>query len=429
MTVAARLAPQPWMTAPESRAVIAALAAGGADARFVGGCVRDAWLGRPVKDIDIATHAEPERVMELLAAAGIRAIPTGIAHGTVTALSGGKPYEITTLRRDVENFGRHARVEFTDDWIEDAARRDLTMNALSCTPDGLVHDPFGGLADMAAGRVRFVGDARRRIEEDVLRLLRFFRFHAHYGRGEPDAEALAACVALAPRLPTLSGERVRGELFRLLTAPGAASIWRLMIAHGVMAHLLPSASATDRLERLARLEHDLEIAPDPTRRLAAVLEADRAGALAVAETLRLSNGERDRLAALVEPPISLAVSDDLVKRRQALYRIGDADLYRDLMLMAAVAGVGTGVGTVVGPLDLTLLRAALATAADLPALRLPVAGRDLLALGLGRGPEVGRLLKAVEAWWIAEDFRPSREDCLAHARREMAAPPSVPARP
>ncbi|SMH62101.1 CCA tRNA nucleotidyltransferase [Azospirillum agricola] len=433
MTVAARLAPQPWMTATESRAVIAALAAGGADARFVGGCVRDAWLGRPVKDIDIATHAEPERVMELLAAAGIRAIPTGIAHGTVTALAGGKPYEITTLRRDVETFGRHARVEFTDDWIEDAARRDLTMNALSCTPDGLVHDPFGGLADMAAGRVRFVGDARRRIEEDVLRLLRFFRFHAHYGRGEPDAEALAACVALAPRLPSLSGERVRGELFRLLTAPGAASIWRLMIDRGVMAHLLPLAAATDRLERLARLEHDLEIAPDPTRRLAAVLEADRAGALAVAETLRLSNSERDRLAALVEPPASLAVSDDPVKRRQALYRIGDADLYRDLMLMAAVAGVGAGVG----PLDLTLLRAALATAADLPALRLPVAGRDLLALGLGRGPEVGRLLKAVEAWWIAEDFRPGREDCLAHARREMAAlpsgvaqaPPSVPAGP
>ncbi|MFP5513038.1 MAG: CCA tRNA nucleotidyltransferase, partial [Alphaproteobacteria bacterium] len=275
MTVAARLSPQPWMTAPESRAVFAALDAGGADARFVGGCVRDAWLGRPVKDIDVATHAPPERVMELLEAAGIRVIPTGIDHGTVTALCGGKPYEITTLRRDVETDGRHARVEFTDDWMEDAARRDLTMNALSCTPDGAMFDPFGGLADLAAGRVRFVGEARRRIEEDVLRLLRFFRFHAHYGRGDPDAEALAACRELAPRLPTLSGERVRGELFRLLTAPCAAAVWRLMMGQGIMVHLLPEAMDADRLDRLIAVERDLGITPDPTRRLAAVLDSDR----------------------------------------------------------------------------------------------------------------------------------------------------------
>ncbi len=396
MTAAARLAPQPWMTAPESRAVLAALDAGAADARFVGGCVRDAWLGRPVKDIDIATHAPPDRVMELLTAAGIRAIPTGIAHGTVTALSGGKPYEITTLRRDVESFGRHARVEFTDDWVEDAARRDLTMNALSCTADGVIHDPFDGLADLAAGRVRFVGDARRRIEEDVLRLLRFFRFYAHYGRGEPDAGALAACVALAPRLPTLSGERVRGELFRLLTAPNAAGVWRLMIDRGVMAHLLPAATATGRLDRLARLERDLDEPPDPTRRLAAVLVCDRAGALAAADTLRLSNTERDRLAALIEPSAAVSFRDDAATRRRALYRIGEAALYRDALLMAAAVDGG--------PLDAAALRAALATAADLPGLRLPLAGRDLLALGIPHGPEVGRLLKAVEAWWIAEDF-------------------------
>ncbi|MGF7176796.1 CCA tRNA nucleotidyltransferase [Azospirillum doebereinerae] len=421
MTIAARLAPQPWMTAPESQAVFAALAAGGADARFVGGCVRDAWLGRPVKDIDVATHAPPERVMALLDAAGLRAIPTGVAHGTVTALSGGKPYEITTLRRDVESFGRHARVEFTDDWVEDAARRDLTMNALNCTLDGLVRDPFGGLADMAAGRVRFVGDARRRIAEDVLRLLRFFRFHAHYGRGAPDPEALAACVELAPRLPTLSGERVRGELFRLLTAPDAAGVWQLMIDRGVMAHLLPMATATARLDRLARLEHDLgtEAVPDPTRRLAAVLEADRTGALAVADTLRLSNTERDRLAALVEPPVPVSPSDDAVKRRQALYRIGDAALYRDLVLMAAVESGG--------PLDLTALRAALATAGDLPDLRLPVAGRDLLALGVPHGPGLGQRLKEIEAWWIAEDFRPGREACLDRvAKVQPRVPPPHP---
>ncbi|MFS2010174.1 CCA tRNA nucleotidyltransferase [Azospirillum sp. CT11-132] len=412
MTVAARLSPQPWMTSPESLAVFDALASGGADARFVGGCVRDAWLGRPVKDIDIATHAPPERVMELLEGAGIRVIPTGIAHGTVTALCGGKPYEITTLRRDVETFGRHARVEFTDDWIEDAARRDLTMNALSCTPDGSMFDPFGGLADLAAGRVRFVGEARRRIEEDVLRLLRFFRFHAHYGRGEPDAEAMAACRELAPRLPTLSGERVRGELFRLLTAPCAASVWQLMMGQGIMVHLLPEAMDTDRLERLIAVERDLGVTPDPTRRLAAVLDSDRPGALRAAEALRLSNHERDRLLAMVEPPVALAPAaltpaGDRKALRQALYRLGDAELFGDLLLIAAAIHDG--------PLDLTALRRATAVAADLPGLKLPIAGRDLLELGVPRGPAVGETLKRVEERWIAEDFQPGRDACLEMA--------------
>ncbi|MBP2292679.1 CCA tRNA nucleotidyltransferase [Azospirillum rugosum] len=413
MTVVARLAPQPWMTAHETRAVFAALDAGGADARFVGGCVRDAWLGRKVKDIDIATHAPPQRVMELLKAAGILAIPTGIEHGTITAVVGKAHYEITTLRRDVETDGRHARVEFTDDWREDAARRDLTMNALSCTLEGCIHDPFGGLADMAAGRVRFVGDPRQRIEEDVLRLLRFFRFHAHYGRGAPDADALAACTEMAPRLPTLSGERVRGELSRLLAAPDPGSAWRLMIEHGIMAHLLPEATETARLDRLVRLEHDLGEPLDAVRRFAAVLAIDHAGALRVSEALRLSNADRDRLAALVEPPMPVSPSDDRVKHRQALYRVGDAELYRDLVLLAAVDAPG--------PMALGAVRDALATADDLPSLKLPIAGRDLLEMGLQRGPAVGKLLKEVEAWWIAEDFRPGREECLREATRRLGA--------
>ncbi|HYD70201.1 CCA tRNA nucleotidyltransferase [Azospirillum sp.] len=414
-TPAGRLSPQPWMIAPETRAVLAALDRGGADARFVGGCVRDSWLGRPVKDIDIATHAPPDAVMRMLEDGGVRAIPTGIAHGTVTAVVDRKHYEITTLRRDVESFGRHARVEFTDDWKEDAARRDFTMNALSCTPDGLVYDPFGGLADMAAGRVRFVGDARQRIREDVLRLLRFFRFHAHYGRGAPDDAAMAACRELAPLLPTLSGERVHSEIFRLLTSEDPGHVWRLMQADGVMEFLLPDAVDAARLDRMVALQHALGEGADPLLRLAATLDTERAGALTVAEDLRLSNAERDRLCAIVEPKAAVSLADDAPARRRVLYRVGNAEVYRDLVRMAAV--------TAPGPVALDAVKAALATADELESLRFPLAGRDVLDLGVKPGPHIGTLLRQVEAWWIGQDFRPGREECLGELRGRIALLP------
>ena len=230
MTPAGRLEPQPWMSAPETRAVVAALSADGAELRFVGGCVRDALADRPVTDFDLATPEPPERVVALLQRAGIKAVPTGIEHGTITAVSGGMPFEVTTLREDVETYGRHAKVAFTDDWVADAARRDFTINALSCSPEGLLYDPFDGLKDLEAGRVRFVGDARARIHEDALRLLRFFRFHAHYGRGAPDLDGLAAASDLAPHLAALSGERVRNELLRLLAAPDPVPVVDIMLA-------------------------------------------------------------------------------------------------------------------------------------------------------------------------------------------------------
>ena len=209
------------MTAPVTRAVVKALTADGADVRFVGGCVRDALLGRESADIDIGTPDPPERVMGLLEGAGIetRTVPRGIAHGTVTAIAGGNRYEITTLRRDERTDGRHAEVAFTDDWEQDAARRDFTINAMSVTPDGVLHDYFGGQEDLEAGRVRFVGDPATRIAEDHLRLLRFFRFFAWYGKGEPDEEALDACRAEAHRIQTLSGERVQAEMLKMLKAP------------------------------------------------------------------------------------------------------------------------------------------------------------------------------------------------------------------
>jgi hypothetical protein len=248
----ARIEPQSWMTAPHTRAVLAALSAEGAAPRFVGGCVRDAELGRPVKDIDIATPDPPERVLALLERAGLKAVPTGLAHGTVTAISRGRPFEVTSLRIDVETYGRHAKVEFTDDWQADAGRRDLTINALSCAPDGRIFDYFGGLEDLRAGRVRFVGDPRARIREDYLRLLRFFRFHAHYGRGAPDPEGLAAAGELAPKATKLSGERVRAELLRLLAAPDPVPVLDLMAARGVLRVFLPEAADTAALARRTR---------------------------------------------------------------------------------------------------------------------------------------------------------------------------------
>ena len=250
MAAIRRIEPTSWMIADATRAVMKALAADGGEARFVGGCVRDSILDRPVGDIDIATHEPPQRVIELLTAAGIKALPTGIAHGTVTAVVDTEHFEITTLRLDLKTDGRRAEVAFTSDWSEDAARRDLTINALSMTEDGDIHDPFGGLDDLAARRVRFVGDAETRITEDVLRLLRFFRFFGSYGRPPADADALAAAAKLAHLLPTLSGERVWSELRRLLCGPDPAALFQLMADHGVLDPLLPG---TPWIARLAAL--------------------------------------------------------------------------------------------------------------------------------------------------------------------------------
>ncbi len=413
-----QLPPQPWMTAPETRAVIAALTADDAEVRFAGGCVRDSVLGRPINDIDIATLDPPATVMALLERAGIRAIPTGLAHGTVTAVIGHAHYEITTLRRDVESFGRHARVEFTDDWAADAARRDLTINALFARPDGMIFDPFDGLADLGARRVRFVGNARQRIEEDLLRLLRFFRFNAYYGKPPADLDALLACRALAPRLSELSGERIHGELVKLLLAPDPAATLLLMRGEQVLPHLLPEAREFGRLRLLVFLETRAlarpHIAPDALRRLAAVLSTDRAGAQALAERLRLSAADGRRLIALAAPAQRPAPDMDDAAARRLLHRIG-AGLFRDLVLIswaerkalqARTAAAETGRWQHL--LDL----------ADLwKPLSLPVRGEDALALGLARGPAVGQALAEVERWWEAGDYQAGREACL----RRLAA--------
>src|SRR5262249_44857902 len=273
------------MTEPPTQAVMVALGA----ARFVGGCVRAALLGRAIGDTDIATPPPPDAVPRRLEAAGIKVVPTGLAHGTVTAVVAPRHFEITTLRRDVETYGRHARVEYTDDWAADAARRDFTMNALFCSADGTIYDPFGGLDDLRAQRGRFVGDPAERIREDGLRLLRFVRFHAHAGKPPRDPAALTACRALAHFLPTLSGERVCAETLKLLSAPQPADVVDLMRENGVLAHFLPEATRIDRLRALVAAEavtpRDLVPRPDPLRRLGELLDGREASAEPVATRL------------------------------------------------------------------------------------------------------------------------------------------------
>ena len=330
---------------------------------------------------------EPNVVMDLLKSAGIKAIPTGIAHGTVTAVVGHAHFEITTLREDVETYGRHAKVAFTNDWKADAARRDFTFNAMFCDMSGAIYDPFDGIADLKAGRVRFVGDAETRITEDVLRLLRFFRFYAHYGKGAPDAAGLAACRKLAHLLPTLSGERVAAELLRLLAAEDPASVMRLMADDGVLEHFLPEARHLGRLAMLTEIERKFAEA-DALRRLAAALESSAQVAAEVADRLRLSNAESERLGALTAPEAPVTVTTDAKVNRRELYRLGHAR-YRDLVLLAWAQAEKTR------GKDEAAFRAMLAAAEAWKPVQLPVKGRDVLALGVENGPAVGRLLRDV----------------------------------
>jgi poly(A) polymerase len=403
-----RIEPQPWMVDPATLAVLEALAAGGAQARFVGGSVRDALLGQrtpgssPRADIDIATPAPPERVMELLEKRGIKVVPTGLAHGTVTAIAGNPPrhFEITTLRRDVETYGRRARVAFDADWAVDAARRDFTINAIFLDPDGTVHDPVGGLADLQARRVRFVGDPATRIAEDVLRILRYYRFEARFGAGLGDPQARNACRALAHLLPNLSAERVAQELLKLLDASDPVAALQMMQKDDVLPVILPEGRRIDRLRHMIFIE----LEPDPLRRLAALIEVDGAGAIALAERLHFSNAWRDRLQGLAAP-WAIDPSADIPAQRHALYRLG-TERYRDIALLSAAEGA-------MSPDRLAEL---LAFARNWTPPAFPLAGRDVTALGIPPGPRVGRLLDAVRAVWEAGDFTADRAACLARLK-------------
>ncbi|WP_294327364.1 CCA tRNA nucleotidyltransferase [uncultured Sphingomonas sp.] len=345
-------------------------------ARYVGGAVRDTLLGLAVADIDVATIHPPQDVVRRLQAAGIKAIPTGIAHGTITAVADGTVVEVTTLRRDVSTDGRHAEVAFTDDWQADAARRDFTMNALYADMgDHRLHDYFGGIADLRAGRVRFIGDPLRRIAEDHLRILRFFRFLARFG-DTPDAEGLAACVARANDLMALSRERIADELLKLLVARDAVGVLRLMVDNAIWQPVLPEldGAAVDRLATLVAAEAAAGIAPDPIRRLAALL--DTGNAEGVTARLKLSNAQRKRVAVA----------------------LGDAADH------PLALGYRLGVESAVDRLLLAGDPAAAAKVAGWTRPSLPLTGGALVERGLARGPDVARALRQVEDRWIAEGF-------------------------
>jgi poly(A) polymerase len=398
------------MTEPATAALLGAFGRAGILARFVGGVVRDALLGLPIADIDLATPAHPEEVIAALEGAGLKAVPTGIAHGTVTAVVPPRHFEITTLRRDVETYGRHALVAFDADWTLDAARRDFTINAIYLDPDGTLHDPVGGLADLKAHRVRFVGDPATRIVEDLLRVLRFYRFTARFGDGVGDPAARAACRQAAPMLGRLSAERVAQELLRLLLLSDPFAALRMMAEDGVLAAIVPEARRLERLAALVRLEP----APaDPLRRLAAAIDVDSAGAMAVAERLRLSNAQRDRLIGLA-PPFEFDPAGDNRAQRRALYRLG-RERYRDVAILNAAEG----------RLMPQRLGELLNLAATWTAPVFPLGGDEVTALGVPPGPRVGQLLNAVQEWWEEGDFAADRAACrrkLAELTRQATPP-------
>jgi poly(A) polymerase/tRNA nucleotidyltransferase (CCA-adding enzyme) len=388
---ALRIAPPAFLSDPALQAVLAVLPG----ARLVGGCVRDAIAGRAVADIDLATPSAPDAVTRALQSAGLRAVPTGLDHGTVTAVSGGRGFEVTTLRRDQATDGRHAQVAWTADWQEDAARRDFTMNAMSMLPDGAVYDYFDGAADLRAGRVRFVGDPAARIAEDYLRILRFFRFHARYGHGEPDAAALDALRDGVSGLARLSPERVWSELKRILATADPRGAVRLMDGLGVLPAVLPGPFDLARLDRLLEAGGPA----DPLLRLAAL--APGAGP-DLAARLRMSVAERDRLAALAGPPPEPGMDDDALRR----------------LLADAPPGALTGRAWLAGDAgpEWAALRARLVT---LPRPVFPLEGRDAVALGVPPGPLVGELLRGVRAWWMDGGCRAGAGACRAELARRV----------
>ncbi|MFP5328891.1 MAG: CCA tRNA nucleotidyltransferase [Alphaproteobacteria bacterium] len=375
-----RIDPKHWRRRRGMAKLLKALGSDEGLTRYVGGAVRDGLLGLPVSDVDLATRLKPEEVVERLQVAGLKAVPTGFDHGTVTAVSDGHPYEVTTLRRDVETFGRRAKVSYTDDWREDAARRDFTINALMADPEsGEIFDYFGGLDDLEQRHVRFIGDPYERIAEDHLRILRFFRFHARFGAGKPDEAALEACAARSNDLMALSRERIADELLKLLAVDDPCPTVRVMLEQGILRPVIPEIElgSVAALKGVVAAESKAGIPPEPLRRLTALLPRDPEVAGAVAARLKLSNRARKRVACAASPE----VAED---PRETAYRAG-VDCAVDRLLMAGRVDEAREIAGWTPP-------------------KLPVGGGALIKRGLTAGPVVSRVLRRIEDRWIASGF-------------------------
>jgi poly(A) polymerase len=405
----------PWLTAGAAVRVLDLLNRDGEEGRVVGGAVRNTLLGIVPGDIDIATTALPDEVVRRAVAAGLKAVPTGIEHGTVTLVVDGKPFEVTTLREDVETFGRKAKVAFGRDWVRDAQRRDFTINGLSLSADGVVHDHVGGLDDIAARRVRFIGEPAQRIAEDYLRVLRFFRMHAAYGAAEPDRAGYLACIKAQAGLATLSAERVRAEMLKLVVTPRAAAVLVAMDNGGLLLPVLGGVAYHGPFAAMIEVERALDIGPDPVLRLGALAIAVTEDARRVAQRLRLSNAEAKRLDSMGHRWWRLKGMDDAIARRR-LYRLGVAR-YRDRMLLAwARAGRDADTARWID----------LVTLPDRwTAPKFPLKAADMIARGIGEGPALGHILTLAEDAWLAGDFSSDAsvlekiaDDTVARFKRE-----------
>lgn len=392
---ARNLADATWLKAGPLTRVLEILDRDGEEARAVGGAVRNALMGLPVHEIDVATTALPGEVMRRAQEAGIRTVPTGIDHGTVTLLVKGQAFEVTTLREDVETYGRKAKVAFGRNWQHDAERRDFTMNALSVTCDGVVYDYVGGLADVQARHVRFIGDAARRIEEDYLRILRFFRFHAAYGEGEPDKAALAACIVARDGLETLSRERVRAELLKLLVAKNAAAAIMVMADAGLLVRILGGVPLPGSLEKLIAIENAVALAPDAIRRLGALALFITEDAERLFQRLRLSNGESQRLLSIADGWWRIMGAMKPAEAQTLIYRIGPAPFVDRVLL--AWSRSQDSISDVRWQ-DLATLPQ------RWPVPAFPISASDLMARGIAKGPALGTALRTAEAAWIAAGF-------------------------
>ncbi|KQZ87068.1 poly(A) polymerase [Mesorhizobium sp. Root157] len=408
-----------WLGDRHLQRLLSVLGEGGEVARIAGGAVRNALLGQAVADVDIAATTLPDETVRRVEAAGFKAVPTGIEHGTVTVIAGGKPFEVTTLRADIETDGRHAKVSFGRDWKADAERRDFTINALYAEADGTVIDLVGGLADIVARRLRFIGDAEARIREDYLRILRFFRFFAWYGDGRPDAEGLKACARLKGGLDRLSAERVWAELKKLLSAPDPSRALLWMRQAGVLSRVLPESEkwGIDAIHALARAEADFGWTPDAMLRLQAIVPPDAARMKALAERLKFSTAETNRIERwALRPALDPATTEGSLAK---LLYLGDRQVFIDRLRLSLATARARAVEDNAALLHAGGFSRLLGFAEKWRKPVFPLKGADLAALGIPAGSKLGALLKRLENDWIESGFALQREALLDRAAREL----------